>query len=317
MRSQWFCALAFSLLLGSAAPSRAAPPARGPDAVQEARSRGEAGLRLFEAGQWAEAFAAFQEADALYHAPTLVLFMARCRRNQGRLIEAQALYQKAAAEPVPRGAPEQFAKAVASARAELDSIRQRIPSARVTIVGAPEEQTAVTIDRVPLSAEEKTSGKALNPGDHEIVAEAEGRASVRKPFSLKEGEAATLELVLQPPPRAPAPPRNARLPAVIALSVGGLGVGLGAVSGGLALSKIADIKSRCTPDGHCLKSDQPAASAAQTLVTASTIGFVAGGAGLAAGALLWWLRPGEPKTPETPAARVEIGVGSITIGGQF
>jgi hypothetical protein len=324
MRAQWFSVLVLSLLLSPAAPSFAAPPAKGAadaqkgaaDAQTAARARGEEGLRLFETGQWSEAFTAFEQADAIYHAPTLVLFMARCRRNQGRLIEAEVLYNKAAAEPVPKGAPEQFVKAVASARAELDNIHKRIPSVRVTLRGAAAARAVVSIDGVPLRVTEISSRKPLDPGDHEVVASVEGGVSARKKISLQEGEEVSVELDLNPPVPEETP-KGSRVPAVIAFSVGGVGVAVGAITGGIALSKIADIKSRCTPDGHCLKSDKPAAATAQTLSTTSAIGFGVGGAGIVAGALLWWLRPGTPKPSDKPSAHLEIGPGSVMIGGQF
>jgi hypothetical protein len=319
MRSQWLVALAFAIPCLSAAPSFAAPPARGADDAQAtARAQGEQGLRLFEASKWEEAYAAFQAADALYHAPTLVLYMARCRRNQGKLLEALALYEKVAAEPVPRGAPDQFAKAVASARGELDILKLRVPSVRVSVSGAPAAQTRVTIDGAQVSSAEQDAGKQLDPGDHEVVAEAGGAASARKTITLTAGESAWVELVLQKPVKpSAAPAAGSRVPAVIAFGVGGAGVAVGAITGSLALVKINDIRSRCSADGHCLKSDQPEADKAKVLITASTVGFVAGGVGLAAGTLLWILRPGAAKAKEQASTHVEIGIGSIAIGGRF
>jgi hypothetical protein len=319
MRSRWLVALAFVIPSAPFAPSLAAPPSPTADDVQvTARVRGEQGLRLFEASQWEDAYSAFEAADTLYHAPTLVLYMAHCRRNQGKLLQARELYEKVAAEPVPKGAPEQFGKAVASARTELDSLNLRIPSVRVSINGASASRTQVTIDGAQVSAADQASGKPLDPGSHEIVANADGGASARKTIALKAGESAWVELVLQQPASpADASALGSRLPAVIAFGVGGVGVAVGVITGSLALVKINDIRSRCTDDGHCLRSDQAQASTAQALVTTSTVGFVAGGVGLAAGTLLWILRPGGAKVKAKASTHVEIGIGSIAIGGRF
>lgn len=323
MRSRWLAALAFVITSVPLASSLAAPPSHAADDVQvTARARGEQGLRLFEASQWEDAYGAFQAADTLYHAPTLVLYMAHCRRNQGKLLEARELYEKVAAEPVPKGAPEQFGKAVASARAELDSLNLRVPSVRVSISGAAASLARVTIDGAKVSAAEQASGKPLDPGSHEILAEADGGVSARKTITLKVGEAAWVELVLAKAAKpAGASMFEARLPAVIAFGVGGVGVAVGVIAGSLSLVKINDIRSRCTDDGHCLKSDKGNASAAQALVTTSTVGFVAGGVGLAAGTLLWVLRPGgvkaKAKVNEQASTHVEIGIGTIAMRGRF
>src|SRR4051794_34506341 len=106
---RWWSGAVCATLLVAAAPAAA----QAPDAQAAARARGEEGLKLFQADKWDEAFAAFAAADGLFHAPTLVVFMAGCRRNQGRLIEAKALYEKVVAEPLPRDPPEAFKKAQA------------------------------------------------------------------------------------------------------------------------------------------------------------------------------------------------------------
>jgi hypothetical protein len=312
--------LAFSLVSAPAAPSRAEPSGeRTEDRRQAAaRSRGEEGLQLFQAGKWAESYDAFNQADRLYHAPTLILFMARCRRNQGKLLEARALYDKVIAEPVRAGAPEQFFKAVAAAREELVDLQKRIPSVRVTLHGTMAAQARIAIDGAPLSEAERASGKALDPGAHEILAAVDKGASARKTILLTQGEAAWVELTLESPLSfgADAPPARWQVPAILAVGIGGAGVGVGSVAGILALSKISDIKSRCQPDGHCFKSDQPEADQAQTMVTLSTIGFVVGGVGLATGVALWFLRPGAAKAKKA-STHVEVGLGSVTVGGRF
>ncbi len=107
------------------------------------------------------------------------------------------------------------------------------------------------------------------------------------------------------------------MPGAIALGVGGAFVGVGAVTGIMAFTKIADIKSRCRPDGHCLKADQPEASTARTLTTVSTVGFVVGGVALAAGAVLLVVRPGGAKANDKAALRVQVGPRSVSLEGRF
>jgi len=321
MRSRWLLVLGFMIAHGAPSPAFAGPPGRAPDDPQAvARSKGEEGLRLFEANKWASAYEAFQRADELFHAPTLVLYMAHCRRNQGKLLEARALYAKVTAEPVPKGAPEQFMKAVASAQEELARIKKRIASVRVRFTSPAPSSTTLKIDNDVVSPEQWASAKELDPGEHEIIAEADQMPAVRETVSLKEGEATEVTLTLEakaehhpPPPR----PRGSVLPGAIALGIGGVFLGLGAVTGGIALSKIADIKSRCRPDGHCLKADGPKAWTAWTLSNVSTVGFGVGGVAVAAGAILLVVRPGGAKVQNKTALRIEVGPSSLSLGGRF
>ncbi len=321
MRSRWLLVLCLSIASLGSSRALAAPPNHADDDRQAAaRAKGEEGLRLFEAGKWASAYDAFQRADEIFHAPTLVLYMAHCRRSQGKLIEARALYEKVASETVPKGAPDQFAKAVASAREELDRIRKRIASVRVTFSPPAPASTTLKIDGVAVSAEQGASGAELDPGDHEIVAEADKASAIHRTISLKEGEAAEIPLSFaKADDRGPSTPRRrgSIVPGAIALGVGGAFVGVGAVTGIMAFTKIADIKSRCRPDGHCLKADQPEASTARTLTTVSTVGFVVGGVALAAGAVLLVVRPGGAKANDKAALRVQVGPRSVSLEGRF
>jgi hypothetical protein len=286
-----------------------------------ARARGEEGLKLFEEKRWPEAYEAFREADELYHANTLVLFMGHCRREMGKLLEARALYFKVAEEEVPKNAPEQFKKAQAKARDEIKALQARIPLLRVSISGIASRKATATLDGAAVSVDDLQAGKEVDPGDHTIVIEAPGSAAVERGVAVNEGDVTRVEIVLAPPKATEAKKKGSILPGAIALGVGAVGVGIGAATGIIAMGQIDDIKSRCTPDGHCPEADKPKADAAQSLVTVSTVGFVVGGAALAAGAVLIVLRPwgGDSKAaePKAASAHVTVGLGSIGLGGSF
>jgi hypothetical protein len=66
------------------------PPTSGQSRQAEARVKAEEGLALFSAQQWNSAYKAFSEADALYSAPTLTLYRARCLRRMSKLLDARA-----------------------------------------------------------------------------------------------------------------------------------------------------------------------------------------------------------------------------------
>jgi hypothetical protein len=309
---------ALAMLAITPAPARADVPPT--DARSAARARGEEGLKLYEAKRWADAFTAFHEADALYHAPTLTLFMGHCQRSLGALVEARALYTRLANEPVPVAAPDQFRKAQAQARAELDLLAPRIPKLIVVVTGPSAEAAQITIDGVAVDRGEIAAGKPLNPGSHALVARAAGASSTRT-VTLAEGEEERIELALVTTDHDDSPPvgsgdgaasRGGLVPGVVALGAGGVGLALGAITGAIAAGKIGDIKSRCrTIDGadHCLVADIPARDSAQTLITVSTIGLVAGGVAVLAGTTLILLRPGG----RAASAHLEIDAGPAAI----
>ncbi|WP_437659104.1 tetratricopeptide repeat protein [Sorangium sp. So ce1182] len=116
---------AFVVTLLAAAPALAAEPPAGAsaDAQQLARTRAHEGLKLYGADRWQEAFDAFQEADRLYHAPTLVLYMARCQRKLGNLEAARALYEQVLGEALPDDPPPAFLEARRDAETELTGVR--------------------------------------------------------------------------------------------------------------------------------------------------------------------------------------------------
>lgn len=315
-------ALACALLLG--APAALAQP-KAPDAQATARSRAEEGLALFKDGRWDDAFVAFAEADRLFHAPTLVSYMGTCRRNQGRLMEAKALYEKVLAEPVPPNAPEAFKKAMDTARLEIEKLRGRIPYLKVRVTGPGAEQAKVSIDGAAAAGAELLAGKALDPGEHQITADAPGASGSVKAL-LKEGDAVTVEVKLSasatPAPDAPKAPvepaaKGSFLPAGVAFGVGGAGLLVGAITGILATDRISAAQAGCTvPDAggvrHCPAGNASAASSAKGLIAGSVVGFVAAGAGIVTGVVLAAVRPGGGAK-----VALEVGPGSIGLRGRF
>src|SRR5262249_40599178 len=151
---------------------------------QKARPLGEEGLRLFEAGRWAEAYDRFSEADRALHAPTLVLFMARCKRNMGALLEAKQLYREVQGEDLAAGAPTQFREAKQIAQRELDALLPRIPRIELSAPGAP-AGTQVLLDAGVAPLNEPV---AVDPGSHVAIARTPSGVSVRETIAVEERE---------------------------------------------------------------------------------------------------------------------------------
>ena len=87
--------------------------------------------------------------------------------------------------------------------------------------------------------------------------------------------------------------------------VGAAGVVVGAVAGGLALGKKADVEERCTEVGDGFECDQEGlddADAGKTLATVSTIGFIGGAVVLGVG--VWLIVSDAPKSEKAPLESV-------------
>lgn len=294
-----------------AAPASAQPK----DDAAVARQLGREGIDLFARERWAEALEKLERAEAMYHAPTLLLYIARCRRNMGELVAARAHYEALVNEELPPDAPAQFRDAKDTAYRELRELDARIPS--LLILG--EVSGAVTID----GREVEPSGPIrLDPGEHVVssggvereVTLAEGAGIVR----LDLGGPAPEETPSDGGPGEPEEPREPDAlagegsdgplwPGITAVAVGGAGLGLGVVTGVMAMTKADDIKSRCV-DQRCLTADAEQGEQAEMLATVSTVGFVVGGALSAAGVVLILWRPGGDEGAEVAARVIPNGL---------
>jgi hypothetical protein len=281
---------ALSLLLAAvlclmARPLHAQPTANTNEALQRAYEAD----KLFASGKWSEAHEGFAAAEAIAHSPVFVLYMGHCRRNQGKLIEAQGLYLRVSNEKLAEDAPKPFHDAATDARRELQALRSRIPSMKV--VGVAKGAT-LTIDGKPANVGEVTS---LDPGPHRVEATHAGK-TVRRNVTLSEGaaEPMVVELSSDSVPEAPGQPEEQKgplAPGIALLTIGGVGVVLGIVTGAIAASMASDIKPNCI-DGHCLAEDADKLDTTNILATTSTVGFAVGGAAAVAGIVLIVVRPG-------------------------
>jgi hypothetical protein len=295
-----FAALALGLLLPVVAA--AAPSAADKASARELGKEAEAAMAQKDYATAADKYA---KAEALFHAPTLLLGLARAQVGLGRLVDAQETYQRLVNETLPPDAPKFFTDAVQAAKTEVGAIAGRISwiTVKVTGVDAP----SVTIDGAAIPAAALGVRRAIDPGNHEIVVSVQGAVAKRVSVVLGEGQSQTVPVAVEPPPKADVPP-SVSVPAKPPESppppptagpwiIGGIGLAAlvaGGVTGGLTLQK----KSAVSSDG-CVDSFNgggPAcptqagindAGAGRTLGLVTTVSLSVGGAALAAGAI--WL----------------------------
>jgi len=334
-------AIALSLSSLSSLSSFSAPALAQTDSDKAtARELAKEGADALEKKDFAKAADRFARADRLFHAPTLVLGLARAQVGLGKLVAAQENYHSILREELSPNAPEAFVQAATDARKELAALTPQVPWVILTVDGASDLSKAkVTIgaDAVPSAA--LGVKRAIDPGEHTVRVELEGYLPAEKKFSLTPGATESVSLTLSPAP-ADAPPKSTAAPVepppsgglfphqdavgIVLLGVGSAGAVVGAVTGILALQKHKDLEAGgCTTEG-CPASQQEALGSYHTLGALSTAGFITGGVGLAAGLVLVLTAPKAPKksgaeatTGLRPVVRPYIGAGEIGVVGRF
>jgi len=322
MRSHRRLLLALAIVCAATAsrPGRAADPA--PPSADEALQRG---VELRKEGRDTEALREFVRAYELAPTPRARAQIGLAEQALGRWVAAEQHLGEALAardDPWIAGYAEPLEKALATVERHLASVdvTANVPGATLSVNGA--QVAELPLER-PVRVVAGTAVLAVRaPGHVEVrrTIEAPPGATVHEEFSL----------VLQPPPpgsvgaapravtAAPAGPgdRGAGL-RTAGLITGGLGVAGLAVGTYFGVRTLADKSDR---DGHCSSQGCDPRGVeldhqARTDATISTIGFGAGLAFAAAGAVLFW-RGSAPPRGATTGLRVlpVIGRGAAGIG---
>jgi hypothetical protein len=184
----------------------------------------------------------------------------------------------------------------------------------------------VTMDGAPLPGALDGQAIAVDPGEHTFTFTLGGQPPVEKKLVLRQGEKDRHEsVVLGPAVIAPPPPPSwwstRKTLAVAGAGLGVVGVGLGVVFGAYAKSSQSREKSDCSVT-ICGSYPQGLEDydVAQKDATGATVAYVAGGALLAAGVVLWFTAPstavalGAPSRPAASAAAVRLAPAVVGTG---
>ena len=217
-------------------------------------------------------------------------------------------------------------------RAECERVLKLVNDAMPMVVfaatdarGQPVTDVRVTVDGRQVA--DRLEGVALpfDPGPHRFVFESAGHPTVTETLVLREGDAHRREVVMFPaapestPSQAEAPSGGAsgspmRVAGLVTGGVGVVGVLLGAVLGAMASSRWNTAQSECPSHTGCSPQALSDRDGAASLATGSTIGFVAGAALAAGGAVLFLVAP---KDAPAAAVGVRVGPAGLTLLGSF
>ncbi len=323
-----------------------------------ARGLGQEGQRALDARDYKTAEDDYRRADSLVHAPTLLLGLARALAGRGKFVEAQETYRRILREGAAPGAPEAFTRAIEDAKKEVDSVSPHIGGMTIKVTakdGAAPPDVKVILDDAPVSAASLGIKRFVDPGAHVIKVSAAGFKSVELKVTVPDGgsidapvsmekDTAGAALPAPAPVRGPAPapsPTPAPTPAPapgsvpapepaspgghsilpwVAFGVGGAGLGLGVITGVLAMGKHGDLASKCA-GGSCPPSQYDNLDSYHTMSMLSTVGFVVAGVGAAAGVTLLLLQPKGDAAPPAATAGLRVtpflGPGSMGAVGTF
>lgn len=247
----------------------------------------------------------FRRADALVHAPTLVVDHARALIGLGRYVEAQERLELVLREGVPESAPWVWKKSIQDATELVNEVKPKVCWLTINITGSAEP--LVTVDGVPVPVAALGVRRATDPGPRRISATAKGFSPKELTLALPEGSerAVTLELSADPGENRPSsnvavatpkpavqrsnPPKPAsNTLAYAAVGLGGAGLAVGAVTGVLFLGAHSELRKEC-PGGTCPKSYADYDDTHRRYVTYGTVSGVALSVGLVSSIAGVWL----------------------------
>jgi hypothetical protein len=311
-----------------------------PQDIAQARDLGGQAQAAFEANNFAESEKLWLAASNLYpQAPTLTLGLARTQAKLGKFVLAQESYKKIIREQSEASnLSPAFKDSLEAAKAEVPAVSAKIANVVIHVQG-PTNPT-VTIDGQAVSAAGLGLKRPVDPGSHVVKAEATGFKPAETTFQVAESGSAEAKLTLEMLPGAVADNgtpgvggdtnstavvkgKKDRTLAYVALGVGGAGLVFGGITGILAIGKHGDLTDKC-PDGKCPADVSGDVDSYKTMGTLSTVGFIVGAVGVAAGAVLWFTAPtkesaSNPSTTRTASVTWHpyVGAGGGGIAGRF
>jgi hypothetical protein len=275
----------------------------------------EEARRLVDQRHYATACAKLEESRALDPAAGTLLTLADCYEKTGRTASAWSTFRETAA----------------AARRTSDAERERIARDRakdlqpslsyLTVITWKGQDIEVARDGRRIDTALIGTAIPVDPGSHQIVASAPGKRSWSTKVNVRERSdrvTVSVPILAEDPTSAAAAPgfhRDAintrtddypmpeasgggvqRAFAIVAAALGVAGVATGTVFGLKAGSTMDEAKAQCTGPGfkypnNCSDSSVRLSEDAVQSGQISTVGFIAGGAGIATFALLWLTAP--------------------------
>lgn len=287
--------------------------------IETARQLYNQGIDLRDRGDLKGALEKLRAAHALGNTPITGVELCKLHASIAQPVEAREVCLGVGRIPPLAGETSRSQEARNEAARFAEEMRPRIAIVRLHVTGVPPGRApTVIVDGAPVPLAALGEARAVNPGRHELVARVGQGPETRSQIDLAPGEAKDVSLPVTAPPDAiepapgpvyPPPPGGGERPrrergsgfATAAFIVGGVGVGVGAVTGILALSGKSELDDKCTGK-ICGADDHTALDTARMWGNVSTTFFVIGGAGLLVGLYATLTAPQAPSQGALPKA---------------
>jgi hypothetical protein len=342
--------IASALVLAGVLAMPAVAFAQGSSNQAAAEALFDEGKKLMAAGQFAQACAKLAESQRLDPGAGTLLNLASCYERDGRTATAWATYKETIASADKSGRKEWAAAATKRVKA-LEPLLSKLTIA--VPEGAKTTGLVVKRDGAVINAAEWGLAIPLDPGKHAIEASAPDKKTYSSTVDL--GAKADMQTVTVPPlesgaggatvaalpgagtsvpPTAAEPASSSgtdtgttsssgsstRILGLGLVGAGVIGLGVGTVFGLKAGSLNDDAKANCNADQtRCNAAGVAQVDDAKSAATISTIGFVAGAALVAGGAVLFFTSPKGEKTTarRTTVAPVLGSTTGLSLQGSF
>ncbi len=241
------------------------------------------GREAMRRGDPATACERFHESQRLDPAVGTLLNLAECEEKLGHVARAWARLREALEALSPND------DRVTDTKRKLGDLEGRLP--HLTIRISPRVPSAARVVRDDVEVGRASLGVALpiDPGSHRVRVEAAGRLDRIYDVTVREGENADLLLEAgesTPVRSLPTSSGSGRTPAWIAFGAGGVALGVGVVSGLLAMDRNAFMDDHCEEGRLCPQEALDKGREGRVFDVTSTVSFVAAGV-LIAGGIVW------------------------------
>ncbi|WP_394832890.1 hypothetical protein LVJ94_40955 [Pendulispora rubella] len=304
LRSVLFCSFCSSLVLASA-------EVRAGNDAPAAQALFNEAKKLIADGKWAEACPKLEESQKLDPGIGTQYNLANCYEHIGRAASAWAVFLNVAGEAKAAGQPAR--EKVARDRATV--LEARLAKLVITVRATDVSQLKVTRDTLEVGRGQWGAAIPIDAGEHRIVASAPGKKTWEKTVKVPvDGVTVNVEVpTLQDDPNAATladrglmpgrpgegeqvpsdehPGRTQRIGGIVAGAVGIVGIGVGTMFGLMSNSKKNDSEPHCNANNQCDETGLGLRDDALNYGTYSTIAFIAGGAALVGGIVLFATAP--------------------------
>lgn len=305
-----------------------------PAVIATARELAISGVKLAQDGQCAEAVPKLERAEKLHHSQIVLTRLGDCYLKLGQLTAGIESLRAVLREPLTENASETLKQAYAEAGTLIEANKPKLAKLTIKVTGV-ESSTPInlTIDNKPMPSALLDAAHVSDPGEHTITVAAAGYLPATRKVTLSPGGEESVVLALEVDAEAQAALKRAQLeakassaslapapvltkaedspsspshwPAYVTWGASAVAIGVGVGFGFAALENKQSLEERC-PNKVCPAEASDLLDTSRMNATISTVAYGAGIAGVAVGALLFWLESRDTDA-DSGEGRAQVG----------